>query len=105
MRRHVNEQPCCRIPPHPYASRAPGWRPGGSGPNSVHKIVAQISGRIPNPKNVGVYEYRSTTHPVISVNSMPPKPDPMLARPYTDPTADFGNTSAGKLSMFARQPV
>src|SRR4051794_26657055 len=36
---------------------------------------------------------------------MPPKPDPMLASPYTEPTADFGNTSAGKLSIFARHPV
>src|ERR1039457_7079320 len=36
---------------------------------------------------------------------MPPKPEQMLARPYTDATALFGNTSAAKLSMFARQPV
>ena len=59
----------------------PMFRPGVSGPNSVHRIVAQISGSIPKPKNTGVYEYRSTTQPVISVNSMPPNPEPMLARP------------------------
>ena len=39
-----------------YASLTPVCRPGVSGPNSVHRIVAQISGSIPNPKNTGVYE-------------------------------------------------
>jgi hypothetical protein len=27
-----------------------------SGPRNIHRIVAQISGMTPNPKNTGVYE-------------------------------------------------
>src|ERR1017187_2014090 len=85
QRRHRRNRNLLALPPNsyhpPYALRTPVCRPGVSGPSSVHRIVAQISGRIPNPKNTGVYEYRSTTHPVISVKSMPPNPDPMLARP------------------------
>jgi hypothetical protein len=54
---------------------------GISGPVNNHKIAAQISGITPNPKKTGVYEKWSTAHPVMSVNTIPPNPDPMLASP------------------------
>src|SRR5262249_22399464 len=45
------------------------------------------------------------TQPVISVKIIPPKPAPIAASPHVLPTRFFGNTSEGKLSVFAKAPV
>src|SRR5207244_4418293 len=50
----------------------------GTGPVRVHKRPEQTRGMSPNIIKTGVYEMFWISHPAIRVNSIPPKPAPML---------------------------
>src|ERR1035437_7374872 len=67
-------------------------------------VAAASSRSIPTPTNTGTYEEWSTTHPVKRLNTIPPKPAPMLAMPQMEPTVLPGNRSAGIANMFASAP-
>src|SRR3954447_15243904 len=45
------------------------------------------------------------SQPAIRVNSMPPNPAPMLAKPQTEATDSFGNASAVRASWVTFAPV
>ena len=64
-----------------------------------------MSGMMPYAMNTGVYPYWSIIRPLSQLNSIPPKPEPMLASPQTDATMFFGTTSGGNASALLLQPV
>jgi hypothetical protein len=59
-----------------------------------------MTGITPEAKKIGLYEKWSTTMPVVSMKSIPPKPDPMLAMPNTVETEFRGKTSEGRARIF-----